>query len=531
MKRVFTAIALACVVVLSSCSTKFDDGDLWNNINNLEDRVGKLEEQCRQMNTNILSLQSIVVALQNQTSISKVEQNADGYTIHFSDGSAAVIKNGKDSGDAPIVGIRKDSDGNYYWTLNGEFIIVDGAKVKAQGADGKDGVDGTNGKDGHDGTDGKDGVVPQLKIDAGYWYITYDNGVTWTRLGKATGEDGKDGADGKDGHNGDGIKVTQDDKSVYFELPDGTVIVIQKNIVNEDTRIISFKDPKTKAICIKAWDSNGDGELSYGEASRVTSLSKYFRNSGIETFDEFQYFTDVVEIDNNTFYGCAETLTSIVLPESLEWFETYDSEGGVFKNFTKLQSIVIPNSVTWIGHRTFFGCTGLTDITIPDGVKTIGNAAFKNCTGFTSVVIPNSVTSLGSSVFSGCTGLTSVVISNSVTSLGGSVFSGCTGLTSVVIPNSVTSLDNYVFYGCTGLTSIIIPDGVTFISYSAFYNCASLKDIYCKPTTPPALDSDNVFDDIASGAKIYVPRASVDTYKSAGGWKKYYSKIYGYDFE
>ena len=133
MKRIFGVIALACAVAMSSCNSKFDDGDLWNNINGLEERVSKLEEQCKAMNTNIASLQTIVKALQNQKTVTKVEQTADGCTIHFSDGTSAVIRNGKDSGSAPVVSIRQDADGNYYWTLNGDYILVDGQKVKAQG--------------------------------------------------------------------------------------------------------------------------------------------------------------------------------------------------------------------------------------------------------------------------------------------------------------------------------------------------------------------------------------------------------------
>lgn len=279
MKRFFSVIALACAVAMSSCNSKFDDGDLWNNINGLEERVSKLEEQCKAMNTNIASLQTIVKALQNQKTVTKVEQTADGCTIHFSDGTSAVIRNGKDSGSAPVVSIKQDSDGNYYWTLNGDYILVDGQKVKAQGTDGKNGQDGTdgkngqdgtNGKDGQNGTNGKDGVTPQLKIDSGYWYITYDNGATQTHLGKATGENGKDGADGKDGLNGqdgkdgtngkdgrdgDGIKVSQDDSNVYFELNDGTKITIPKS--NNITSIVD----KVKSITFVPQYTDGKVEV------------------------------------------------------------------------------------------------------------------------------------------------------------------------------------------------------------------------------------------------------------------------------
>ena len=197
------------------------------------------------MNTNISSLQKIVDALQDNLSISKVEQISDGYIIHFSDGSTATIKNGKDSGTIPVIGVRKDTDGCYYWTLDGEWLTDEkGNKVKAQGTDGKDGVDGedgndgADGEDGTDGTNGKDGITPQLKIENGRWMLSMDDGKTWTDIGQATGADGKDGVDGTDGEDGvdgkDGTNgifksVTEDDDNVYFTLEDDSVITIPKS--------------------------------------------------------------------------------------------------------------------------------------------------------------------------------------------------------------------------------------------------------------------------------------------------------------
>ena len=240
-----------CGLLLFGCSDKYDDSALRNDLNDLENRVAKLEELCKQMNTNISSLQKIVVALQDNLSISKVEQISDGYIIHFSDGSTATIKNGKNSEDAPIIGVKKDTDGIYYWTLDGEWLTDEkGNKVKAQGTDGKDGVDGEDGNDGVDGEDGvdgtngkdgKDGITPQLKIENGRWMLSMDNGKTWTDIGQATGADGKDGEDGEDGTDGeDGVdgkdgtngifkSVREDDDNVYFTLEDDSVITIPKS--------------------------------------------------------------------------------------------------------------------------------------------------------------------------------------------------------------------------------------------------------------------------------------------------------------
>ena len=161
------------------------------------------------------------------------------------EGTTATIKNGKDSGTIPVIGVRKDTDGCYYWTLDGEWLTDEkGNKVKAQGTDGKDGVDGedgndgADGEDGTDGTNGKDGITPQLKIENGRWMLSMDDGKTWTDIGQATGADGKDGVDGTDGEDGvdgkDGTNgifksVTEDDDNVYFTLEDDSVITIPKS--------------------------------------------------------------------------------------------------------------------------------------------------------------------------------------------------------------------------------------------------------------------------------------------------------------
>ena len=225
MKKLLSLVF--CGLLLFGCSDKYDDSALRNDLNDLENRVAKLEELCKQMNTNISSLQKIVDALQDNLSISKVEQISDGYIIYFSDGSTATIKNGKDSGTIPIIGVKQDTDGIYYWTLDGEWLTDEkGNKVKAQGTDGKDGVDG------EDGTNGKDGITPQLKIENGRWMLSMDNGKTWTDIGQATGADGtdgEDGVDGKDGTNGIFKSVTEDNDNVYFTLEDDSVITIPKS--------------------------------------------------------------------------------------------------------------------------------------------------------------------------------------------------------------------------------------------------------------------------------------------------------------
>ena len=304
MKKIFLYIAIT--LGLLSCNHK---DSLWQEVvEDLDERVETLEMLCAEMNTNITSLQTIVDVLQSNdfiTSIVEIKKEGKvvGYTITFGKHDPITIYHGQDGKDGqngtngkdgqdgadgkdgqngadgkdgltPVIGVAQDTDGVYYWTLNGEWLLDDkGNKLPVSGKDGKDGVNGTDGKDGQNGTngsngqdgtdgkdgqdgedgkdgadgqDGKDGVTPQLKIEEGYWFISYDNGATWTQLGKATGEDGKDGADGqdgkdgqngtdgKDGQDGDSMfqSVTQDENYVYFTLADGTVIKIAKKTTN-----------------------------------------------------------------------------------------------------------------------------------------------------------------------------------------------------------------------------------------------------------------------------------------------------------
>lgn len=224
---------------------------------------------------------------------------------------------------------------------------------------------------------------------------------------------------------------------------------------------------------------------------------------------------------------------------------------GAFQGCMTLASITIPNSITSIGENAFHSCVSLTGITIPEGVTEIGNDAFAKCYFTAEKFINNS--SLDSAdngywgawvceiiqddglCIDGSTAVycrpnaTSVTIPDSVTEIGSAAFLGCVTLTSVTIPEGVTEIGSQAFSVCTSLTSVTIPASVTSVSYLAFAYCSSLKEVYCKPTTPPA-GGDLMFYDNASGRKIYVPTESVDAYKSAESWSYYADYIEGYDF-
>ncbi len=147
MKKVF--LTLLAAASLCACN-----GDLKDRVDTLETKVAALESK---VNENVSSIAKLAEAAANAVTIASVTPNEDktSYTIKFSDGKTAVLTNGKDA-EAPVVGM-KEFEGELYWTVNGEFMTNNGAKVPVSGK------------------------TPQFKIQNGKWYVSYD-GKAWDEV-------------------------------------------------------------------------------------------------------------------------------------------------------------------------------------------------------------------------------------------------------------------------------------------------------------------------------------------------------------
>ena len=489
-----------------------------------------LQRLCNETNTNLSALQTIVTALQNNDYITSVDPLTEdgkvvGYTIKFAKSNPIVIYNGKDGadGNTPVIGVKKDTDGIYYWTLDGEFIVVDGQKIKAQGTDGNNGADGS------------DGVTPKLEIREGYWWISYDNGTNWTQLGKATGEDGKDA---------DSIKITQDENNVYFELADGTVITISKTGQSADPNVIQFEDALVKAICITNWDTDGDGELSYEEAAAVTTIGTEFNGKGIFAFDELQYFTGMTSIPSSAFSDCSELL-SIKLPDNI-----ISINDTAFARCQSLREIHIPASIESIGTRVFYYCQSLREIHIPANTESIGNGAFESCTKLTTVTFGKEsklrtiAGSYGNSssycygTFMSCQNLSAIEIPASVETIEAAAFYHCSSLQTVTfekgsrlrtiagqgLSTGTISVTHGAFYKLEKLMTVDMSEctQVESIENCAFHGDSELQLFKIGMKTPPSCGF-AAFSDINSSSVLKVPSGCTDAYKAASGWKNFAS--------
>ena len=168
--------------------------------------------------------------------------------------------------------------------------------------------------------------------------------------------------------------------------------------------------------------------------------------------------------------------TEVNIPSEIEGKKVITIGG--FMDCSSVKTVIIPDSVMYIGNNAFMNCTGLTSIIIPDGIKSIGENAFSGCTGLNDVTIPGSVSTNCHNAFENCTGLTNVTISDGVKTIGEGMFLNCTGLTSIDIPDSVTRIGKNAFSGCTGLKSIKIPDNLDYLGIDAIPENDEIKKDY-----------------------------------------------------
>ena len=449
MKKTLILLIATAAMFASGCQ-KYDDSDLKNRVGSLETRVSVLEELCKQMNTNISSLQTLVYAMQDGdyiTSVTPVTQNGVevGYTIAFAKNPSITIWHGGngDGGYTPKIGVRKDSDGIYYWTLDGAWLTDDsGMKIKAEG---------------RDGAQGDDGVTPKLKIEGGYWYVSNDNEQTWTQLGRATGE-----ADQK----GDSFFQsvdTSDPDYVVFTLSDGTEFKVPRYsqltiTLSEDVVAMLPNSTHSVAYTITAASAEVEIEVmtSADIKAKVDMESAYAGTISIvagDTIDEYSHVLVLVSDGDKTVMkkiSIAEeediTDDEFLYPKD---FPDPNFCDYVFANFDedkddrisrrdealRVTSIAIDNAniasmegIQYFTNLTYLEChyNQLTSLDMSKNTK----LTYLDC-------YLNQLTSLD---VSGCTALKNLSCSlNLLTSLD---VSGCTALTSLDCSvNQLTSLD------------------------------------------------------------------------------------------
>lgn len=531
MKKLLNLVAVAAILFAGSCQ-KYNDMPLKNRVDDLENRVAVLEELCKQMNTNIASLQTLVSAAQAHdciTSVVPVESGGTviGYTITFSQNAPITIYYGTNGTDgiAPVIGAKQDTDGVYYWTLDGEWLIdASGAKIPTSGANGQDGEDGANGKD------GQNGITPLLKIENNGWYVSYNNGTNWTYLGQvpsggtvATGDSMFRSVD------------TSHSDYVLFTLSNGTEIRVPKfgtlAITFTEGNSLLFDVDETKTINYTI-TGGGANNVVKAEMQNLDGNYTLYTTSTSATTGTLKIMAKIPSA-NNVIVSVSDGTRTVMTAIAVSIKPSFSGTTITVATPGSLSKLLADYDKTTIAELTVIGNLNRSDITtlsnLPNlaildmehvNLEELPVTAFTSKTSLKSVKLPRTLKTIGGNAFGYCSELTNVTIGNSVTIIGSYAFDRCSNLTSITIPDSVTEIGSYAFNWCSKITSLTIGNSVSEIGQQAFFFCSSLTSIYCKAQTPPITDPrSSIFNDW-SQCTLYVPTGCKEAYATANEWKR-----------
>ncbi|MFQ8862029.1 leucine-rich repeat protein [Alistipes putredinis] len=565
IRKVWIACSMvcACMFGLSSCGDDYDDSELRGDIENLEDRITALEEWQKSVNTDIRSLQSLVAALENKDYVTAVTplEDGTGYVISFLKSGNVTIKHGErgeqgekgEDGTTPVISVKPDTDGKYYWTVNGEWLLDNGNKMP---------VTGEKGDKGDKGDKGADAIAPQVRIntDTNEWEISTDGGTTWASTGvKATGNKGNTGAQGEkgdsmfssiDNSNEAYVELTLADGVTKIKLPkyaafsiafESDEVFYASPTENELTLVLpaTLKESDYRSITATITATNGADvqTRSTGSQWSVTVTKPTFGTDGAlvegsakvairgteNTHLADTYLLRVALVAANGTEVTASRLVkyfdgAIVESQSditdntvkrLAWKGDMDETDFEYirNNMASTLEVLDLSATTLTELPTralaFYSSMGLSDnktlkeVILPDGLTTIGNSAFAMCKALYKLNIPSTVTTLGRWILEGA-GLTSFVIPDGAT-LSESTFYG-SSIVEIRIPTTMTEIPAYCFTECKNLERIFLHDDISNIGKEAFFNCYALKSF----TAPRSLTvlSDALFYNCESLSRV-----------------------------
>ena len=176
-----------------------------------------------------------------------------------------------------------------------------------------------------------------------------------------------------------------------------------------------------------------------------------------------------------------------------------------FTGCTALESIELPDGLTFIGMKAFSG-SGLKYLSIPDSILGEVSIMVDNCVNLEYIKLPNGINYIYSRFFYNTPKLKSVTLPESVSSIGPEAFVG-SSIESIKIPKNVRSIyessfENTkirsvefekgsvlesiyekAFKGCSNIKSIVIPATVKGMGESVFYGWGKDQTIYIETLT------------------------------------------------
>lgn len=138
--------------------------------------------------------------------------------------------------------------------------------------------------------------------------------------------------------------------------------------------------------------------------STVSSIgNKAFQGNATTSVTWLPVNCSIGSDDSAPFYSTSSKITSFTFGDSVQTIPAY-----LCKHMSRLETIIIPATVTSIGQCAFQYCSSLKAFEFPQGIKTVATSVLEGCTALQSVIIPSSVTAINTDAFYNCSGLQAI---------------------------------------------------------------------------------------------------------------------------
>lgn len=420
---------LCAATVLGSCS--YDDGGLWDAVNKQEERISALEKWQKTVVEQLNSLQGIVTASDYVTSVEKIDKDGkQGYKFSFLHAAPITLyynENSEVSGSSSI-GVAQDENG-YYWTMNGEPLLVEGKPVPVTGGGGASLTPNKENPERYDLTIGETTITVDPNVVGAHPIkeVTEENGLITITLNDNTTKVLPKYVDLKTYLNSEYTDVANAQKSYPIALPEGCIV-----------RKLD-ENPSGWTIAVTGTGATTALQVTYAASGEATVAFVISDGNALTVIQEVTF--KVTATAGITWTAVAYNGSAITIPSGV----TDIKVTGTPANKDVFNSDIMNPLVTANVVNLDLSEVVMSDFPLPAN-------AFSNCTTLETVILPSTNKNMFK-VFENCTNLKSVTITSTVleqnptTNQCGSWFVGCSALEHVYVP--ADKVDTYKSWWAT----------------------------------------------------------------------------------
>ncbi len=253
--------------------------------------------------------------------------------------------------------------------------------------------------------------------------------------------------------------------------------------------------------------------IATGAFRNCSALKNISIGSGVTSIGQFAFFgtaaytesVDKIIVVDNWAVGVKSNPSGVndITDEDISLLRNKNIVGiaeFAFRDSANIITVVLPNSVKYIGRGAFYLCSGLMAIELGDETEMIGYGAFRSCRSLIAIDMGESLQVIESYAFADCENLQaeSVTIPKTVVKIGTYAFYntyswkanidnlGGPGILyvddwvvacstkktgAVEVGSGIRGVADYAFAYCETLREVKLPDTVKIIGEGAFYGC------------------------------------------------------------